>query len=90
MSNIQFEWDARKASANVKKHGISFEEIQALWLGSIKITDAKTQDEVRFMATGKVNEKFYTCIYTMRGEAIRLILARRSRHLEEQRYYESE
>ena len=87
---MKFEYDSNKSAINKAKHGISFEEIQALWLGSIKITDAKTQDEARFMATGKVNEKFYTCIYTMRGEAIRLISARRSRHLEEQRYYESE
>lgn len=26
MSALHFEWDERKAAANVKKHGVSFEE----------------------------------------------------------------
>ena len=31
MSNIKFEWDARKASANEKKHGISFAEARTVF-----------------------------------------------------------
>ena len=31
MSNIKFEWDLRKASANEKKHGISFEEARTVF-----------------------------------------------------------
>jgi len=31
MSNIKFEWDARKASANEKKHGISFDEARTVF-----------------------------------------------------------
>jgi uncharacterized protein len=26
MSTLRFEWDERKAAANAKKHGVSFEE----------------------------------------------------------------
>jgi len=26
MSTVRFEWDDRKASINLKKHGVSFEE----------------------------------------------------------------
>lgn len=29
MSALQFEWDERKAIANVKKHGVSFEEAKS-------------------------------------------------------------
>ena len=32
MSNIDFAWDARKSSANLKKHGVSFEEAQTVFL----------------------------------------------------------
>ena len=31
MSNIDFAWDERKAAANLKKHGISFEEAQSVF-----------------------------------------------------------
>ncbi len=32
MSEIKFEWDAKKASANVKKHGVSFDEARTVFL----------------------------------------------------------
>ena len=32
MSTIEFEWDAKKASANFKKHGVSFEEARTVFL----------------------------------------------------------
>jgi len=28
---LQFEWELRKASANLKKHGISFEEAKSVF-----------------------------------------------------------
>ena len=29
MNSLRFEWDSRKASTNLKKHGISFEEAKS-------------------------------------------------------------
>lgn len=49
---------------------------------------AKTIDEPRFMIIGQLNEKLYSCIYTIRAEVIRLISARRSRKTEEEIYYD--
>jgi len=31
MSQIRFEWDPRKAKANERKHGVSFEEAQSVF-----------------------------------------------------------
>ncbi len=31
MSNIKFEWDAKKASANKKKHGVSLDEARTVF-----------------------------------------------------------
>ena len=31
MSALQFEWDDEKATANVRKHGISFEEAKSVF-----------------------------------------------------------
>lgn len=31
MNNLHFEWDERKASANIVKHGVSFEEAKPVF-----------------------------------------------------------
>ena len=49
---------------------------------------AKTQDEPRFLAIGKINEKHWSAVVTYRGENIRIISVRRSRD-EEIEIYES-
>jgi uncharacterized protein len=85
---MKFEYDSKKSALNLEKHGISFDLAKTLWFTpSIEIA-AKTVDEPRFMLIGKINRKCYSCIYTMRGESIRLISARRSRKSEEKIYYE--
>jgi uncharacterized DUF497 family protein len=32
MSTLHFEWDDRKAAANAKKHGVSFEETKSVFV----------------------------------------------------------
>lgn len=85
---MKFEYDAKKSIINRSKHGISLEDAKELWSVPAVEVQAKTVDEPRFMIIGKVKGKFYSCIYTIRGEAIRLISARRSRKSEEKIYYE--
>ena len=31
MGTLRFEWDERKAAANVKKHGVSFDEAKSVF-----------------------------------------------------------
>ena len=85
---MKFESDPNKSNINKSKHGISLEEAKKLWYVPAIEIQAKTVDEPRFMIIGKLGEKFYSCIYTKRGEAIRLISARRSRKTEEEIYYD--
>lgn len=85
---MKFEYNSQKSTINKTKHGLSLEEAKTLWdVPSIEIK-AKTIDEPRFMIIGKIKGKFYSCIYTLRGDAIRLISARRSRKSEENIYHE--
>ena len=35
MSALRFEWDARKASSNLNKHGISFEEAKSAFFDEL-------------------------------------------------------
>lgn len=83
---MNFEYDELKSKKNQEKHGISLEEAKSLWTVPGVVVQARTADEPRFLRVGKLNEKFYSCVFTIRKEAIRLISARRSRE-EEMRFY---
>lgn len=86
---MKFEFDNNKSLINEAKHGISLVEAKNLWCVPGLEIEARTQDEPRFMLIGKLNEKCYSCIFTKRGEVLRLISARRSRKSEEDLYYEN-
>ena len=83
-----FEYDPKKSAKNKLKHGISLEEAKALWSVPTVEIEATTMDEPRFMMIGQINGKFYSCIYTIRGDAVRLISTRRSRKSEEKIYHD--
>lgn len=49
---IKFEWDSAKAVANLKKHGISFEEAQSAFYDEFAVQffdDDHSSDEERFL-----------------------------------------
>jgi uncharacterized DUF497 family protein len=52
---IQFEWDSAKAAANVRKHGVSFEEAQSVFYDDFAVQffdDEHSPDEERFLLLG--------------------------------------
>ena len=82
-----FEFDAEKSAANLAKHGIDFETAQALWqdLNRTEI-DVVRNDELRTLATGLIDGQLWTVVYTLRGEIVRIISARRAWDKEIRRY----
>jgi uncharacterized protein len=87
---MEFEYDFEKSAQNKRKHGIDFEEAQALWLDSELVeVPARTLDEPRWLLIGKIGAKYWSAVITRRDENIRLISVRRSRD-EEVSIYESE
>ena len=86
--SIGFEFDLNKSQSNEEKHGITLLEAALLWTVSHHIANANEASEIRQMIIGKLFDRFYTCIFTIRGKRIRLISARRSRIYEEKAYYE--
>jgi uncharacterized protein len=87
---MQFEYDLKKSAANKRKHGIDFEEAQALWADPALVEiSARTSDEARWLLIGKIGEKHWSAVITWRDENIRLISVRRARD-EEIAIYESE
>jgi uncharacterized DUF497 family protein len=80
---MEFEFDPKKSEANKTKHGIDFHEAQAMWNDPDLIEiPAKTSDEPRYLAIGKISGKHWSAVITYRGEKIRIISSRRSREEE--------
>ena len=87
---MTFEYDPDKSAANRNKHGIDFEEAQALWNDPALVeVPALVTGEPRWVAIAMVGGKHWSAIITRRGDNIRLISVRRSR-VEEVTIYESE
>ena len=85
-----FEYDSEKSADNKRKHGIDFEEAQALWADDALIqVPARVVDEPRWLMIGRIEGKHWSAVITRRDENIRLISVRRSRD-EEIAIYESE
>ena len=86
---MEFEFDPQKSERNKKKHGIDFNEAQALWddPGVIEIP-VRTSDESRSLTIGKILGKHWSAVITYRQGKIRIISVRRSRK-EEVDIYES-
>ena len=79
-NKVQFEYDPNKSQSNKVKHGIDFDEAQALWEDSQRIEiQARTTDEPRFVVIGKIKNKHWSAIITYRENKIRIISVRRSR-----------
>jgi len=84
---MEFEFDKRKSATNKRKHGIDFVEAQELWEDPDRIEiPARTEDEPRFLVTGKIAGDHWSSIVTYRGEKVRIISVRRSRKSEIELY----
>ena len=85
---MTFEFDPLKSASNKAKHGIDFVEAQALWQDD-RLVEAPVPSEVepRFLAIGRLDGKSWTAVFTLRGEAVRIISVRRARE-EEVAFYE--
>lgn len=81
---IKFEWDSPKATANLKKHGISFEEALSIFYDEFAIQffdDDHSSDEARFLMLGMSAEaRLLLVCHCERdaGHVIRIISARKA------------
>lgn len=85
---MQFEYDWEKSEANKAKHGIDFEEAQALWDDNTVCARLRYKAEPRYAYVGTINGKCWTAIITYRGFNVQIISVRRSRKDEERIYHE--
>ena len=90
---MDFEWDAAKATANFKKHGVTFEEASIALRDSLSATARDPDhsiDENRYVTFGMSSaSRLLAVFHTERGNAIRIISARPVTKLERKIYEES-
>ena len=89
---MTFEWDRKKAAANVLKHRVSFIEAQTsfLDLNARYIADPEhSEDEDRFVLLGmsiKLRVLVVPHVYREEAETIRIISARKAKKNEIEEY----
>ena len=92
MRNLSFEWDERKAAANAKKHGVSFEEAKSVFVDERAklINDPDhSDDEDRFVLLGVSGTlRLLLVCHCYRGgdNSIRIISARKASAKESKSY----
>ena len=86
------QWDNRKAAANVRKHGVSFEEAVTALEDFLAVTypdPDHSEEESRFLTFGiSSTGRILVVAHTERDEAIRLISARPATRSERRAYEE--
>ena len=84
---MKFEYDPAKSESNRAKHGIDFEEAQALWKDEDRLNvPAAYKDEERHALIGRIGSRHWTAVFTYRGNAYRIISVRHSRREEIAQY----
>jgi len=85
---LRFEWDARKARANIRKHGVSFEEASTVFGDSLTLTVPDDRfEEVRSLTIGRSHVgRTIVVAHTDRGDRIRIIRARVATARERRQY----
>jgi uncharacterized DUF497 family protein len=84
VAGIRFEWDIRKSRLNQRKHGVSFEEAQTVFLDDhARLIDDPdhSEDEDRFVLLGRSStlRALVVChCYRQDGGVIRIISARKA------------
>ena len=92
MNSIKFEWEASKATSNVQKHGITFEEARTVFFDERArlINDPDhSESEDRFILLGFSSSLRVIVVchcYRSEGNVIRIISARKATTTEKKAY----
>ena len=91
---LSFLWDKRKATTNLRKHGIAFEAAATIFWDPLMLTvpdHEHSNGEERFISIGRTwRDRLITVAHTESGDTIRIISARRATPKETRMYEEGE
>jgi uncharacterized DUF497 family protein len=87
---MEFEWDEEKATLNERKHGVPFPFATRVFLDENRLEWIDTRrhyGEPRWITIGLIESVEIAVAYTVRGETIRLISARKAERHEREDYW---
>ena len=91
---LSFEWDARKAAKNLRKHQVSLEEAATVFSDLLSATfpdPDHSSEEERYIIIGLSDrQRLLMVSHTERNDRIRLISARELKPFERKQYEEAE
>lgn len=98
LGDLEFTWDPAKASSNVEKHGIAFEEAATSWLDPLAIErpdSEHSQHETRWIRIGESLRGALLVVWSSEVASgnrtvIRIIGARRTNKKERKLYEEAD
>ena len=89
---MRFDWDPRKAAANLRKHSVSFEEASTVFGDDYSLTGTDPDHSVgeeRFITFGMSQSgRLLVVSHTEQGDTIRIFSARRATRSERRLYEE--
>lgn len=89
---MTYEWDPAKAAANLKKHGVSFEEAASIFLDELALTfwdpDHSEEEEREITIGHSAEQRILFVAHTAREDRIRIISARQATSQERRQYEE--
>ena len=89
---VEFKWNESKATQNLSKHGVSFDEAKTVFDDPLYVDfydPDHSHDEHRYIILGESRQgRFLLVSYTERGNIIRLISAREATRMEQKAYEE--
>jgi uncharacterized DUF497 family protein len=85
---MDYQWDDNKAKSNLSKHGVDFADAVTVFSDDFALTiEDDDPDEERFVTIGiDALGRMLLVVYTLRGETIRIISARRATNHERKQY----
>ncbi|MCA1994778.1 BrnT family toxin [Leptodesmis sichuanensis] len=87
---MEYEWDEAKRLANLRKHGIDFIDVPAIFGGdTVTVEDDRySYGEQRFITFGLLQGRVIAVVHTEREDYTRIISARKATKYEQRAYFE--
>ena len=88
---MEIEFDAAKSERNLRERGLAFERAADFDFETALYREDRRREygERRIRALGYIEDRLYALVYTIRGEALRVISLRRANRREVRAYEEA-
>jgi hypothetical protein len=89
---VEFDWDDKKARANLAKHGVTFHEAASIFGDGFALTfhdpDHSAREDRSLTFGQSISGRLLVVVHTSRGASIRIISARPAKRRERKIYEE--